>query len=92
MLVTTKYKYADKWSSQDKFTVVFEIANLSEIKFSVYCRQWRFYLEQVKEWREACMNTNDNAKESQTKASKELQEERRAKENWKKSWLEKRRY
>ena len=27
---TTKYKNADKWSSQDKFTVVIETANLSE--------------------------------------------------------------
>lgn len=26
---TTKYKNADKWSSQDKFTVVLETANLS---------------------------------------------------------------
>ena len=36
---TTKYKNADKWSSQDKFTVVLETANLSEIEFSEYCRQ-----------------------------------------------------
>ena len=35
---TTKYKNADKWSSQDKFTVVIETANLSEIEFSEYCR------------------------------------------------------
>ena len=36
---TAKYKNADKWSSQDKFTVVLETANLSEIEFSEYCRQ-----------------------------------------------------
>ena len=77
---TTKYKNADKWSSQDKFIVVLETANLSEIEFSEYCRERGIYPEQVKEWKEACMNANDNSKVSQAKASKELQEERRAKE------------
>lgn len=77
---TTKYKNADKWSSQDKFTVVLETANLSEIEFSEYCRERGIYPEQVKEWKEACMNANDNAKAKQEKVSKELREERRAKE------------
>lgn len=77
---TTKYKNADKWSSQDKFTVVLETANLSEIEFSEYCRERGIYPEQVKEWKEACMNANDNAKARQEKVSKELREERRAKE------------
>ena len=36
---TTKYKNAAKWSSQDKFKVVLETANLSEIDFSEYCRE-----------------------------------------------------
>ena len=49
---TTKYKNADKWSSQDKFTVVLETANLTEIEFSEYCRNKGIYPEQVKEWKE----------------------------------------
>lgn len=77
---TTKYKNADKWSSQDKFTVVIETANLSEIEFSEYCREKGIYPEQVKEWKEACINANDNAREKNTKASKELREERKQKE------------
>lgn len=77
---TTKYKNADKWSSQDKFMVVLETADLSEIEFSEYCREKGIYPEQVKEWKEACMNANDDAKEKNTKASKELREERKAKE------------
>ncbi len=77
---TTKYKNADKWSSQDKFMVVLETANLSEIEFSEYCRAKGIYPEQVKEWKEACMNANDNEKEKNTKVSKELREERKAKE------------
>lgn len=77
---TTKYKNADKWSSQDKFMVVLETANLSEIEFSEYCREKGIYSEQVKEWKEACMNANGDVKENNTKAGKELREERKAKE------------
>lgn len=77
---TTKYKNADKWNSQDKFIVVLETANLSEIEFSAYCREKGIYPEQVKEWKEACINANDDTKERNSKASKELREERRAKE------------
>lgn len=36
LLATTKYKNADRWGSQDKFTVVIETANLSEIEISEY--------------------------------------------------------
>lgn len=64
---TTKYKNADKWSSQDKFMVVLETANLTEIEFSEYCREKGVYPEQVKEWKEACINANDNAREKKHK-------------------------
>jgi len=77
---TTKYKNADKWSSQDKFTVVLETANLSEIEFSEYCREKGIYPEQVKEWRDACINANDSTKEANSKSSKELREERKKNE------------
>lgn len=49
---TIKYMNADKWSSQDKFMVVLETANLTEIEFSEYCREKHIYPEQVKEWKE----------------------------------------
>ena len=77
---TTKYKNADKWSSRDKFTVVLETVNLTEIEFSEYGRNKGIYPEQVKEWKEACMNANNTEKEKNSKAGKELREERRQKE------------
>ena len=77
---TTKYKNADKWSSQDKFMVVLETANLTEIEFSEYCREKGVYPEQVKEWKEACINANDNARKKGTQAGKELRAERKEKE------------
>lgn len=77
---TTKYKNADKWSSQDKFMAVLETANLTEVEFSEYCREKGIYPEQVKEWKEACINANDSVKEKNSKTSRELREERKAKE------------
>ena len=77
---TTKYKQADKWSSQDKFIVVLETSNLNEIEFSEYCRKKGLYPEQVKEWREACMHANGGESEKTSKVSKELREERQKKE------------
>ena len=60
--------------------VVLETANYSEIEFSEYCREKGLYPEQVKEWKDVCMNANDSTKESNAKATKELREERKAKE------------
>ena len=77
---TTKYKNADKWSSRDKFMVVLETANLSEIEFSEYCREKGIYPQQVKEWKDACMNANDNTTEKNAGVSKELREERKERE------------
>ena len=51
--------------------VVLETANLTEIEFSEYCREKGVYPEQVKEWKEACINANDNAREKVTQAGKE---------------------
>ena len=77
---TTKYKTADRWSGQDKFTVVLETANLSEIEFSEYCREKGIYPEQVKEWRDACINANDVKSARNAEAEKELRAERRERE------------
>ena len=58
---------------------VLETANLTEIEFSEYCREKGIYPEQVKEWKEACINANDSVKENNSKTGKELREERKAK-------------
>ena len=58
--------------------MVLEFANLSKIECSEYCHERGIYPEQVKEWKKACMNADDNSKASQAKASKELQEECKA--------------
>lgn len=77
---TTKYKNADKWNTNDKFLVVLETANLSEIEFSEYCRKKGIYPEQVKEWKDACMNANGGTSKKTTEINRELKKEQQAKE------------
>jgi C4-dicarboxylate-specific signal transduction histidine kinase len=60
---------------------VFETANLSEIEFSEYCRKKGIYPEQVKEWKDACMNANGGTTKKTTVISRELKKEQREKEN-----------
>lgn len=86
---TTKYKSADKWSAEDKFMVVLETANLSEIEFSEYCRKKGIYPEQVKEWKEVCMKANGSLSERTSKVSKELKKEQREKEKLQKELVRK---
>ena len=86
--INTLYRWRDQAKHQKglsattkyKFMVVLETANLTEIEFSEYCREKGVYPEQVKEWKEACINANDNAREKGTQAGKELRAERKEKE------------
>ena len=84
-------KSKSNWSSQDKFHVVLETATLSENELAEYCRRKGIYLEEIKAWKEQCLNANtvsmkvdseklkDNLKEEQRK-NKELQRELRRNE------------
>ena len=51
-------KQSKKWSARDKFSIVIEIAALSEIKLAEYCRKKGLYVEQVKSWQDNCLHAN----------------------------------
>jgi len=69
---TTKFKTADKWSTQDKFQIVLETAVLNEIELSEYCRKKGLYPQQVKEWKNACMQANGGVAEEASRLNLEL--------------------
>ena len=48
----------EKWSSQDKFLIVLETSGMSETDLAEYARQKGLYVEQIAEWRDACINAN----------------------------------
>lgn len=61
-----------RWSTQEKFSIVVETAGLSEIELSEYCRVKGLYVEQVAEWRDACLQANGGVAEQASKLQKEL--------------------
>ena len=54
-------KTTEEWSAEAKFAVVVETASLSESALSEYCRSKGLYPEQVKAWRQACVEGNAQA-------------------------------
>ena len=48
-------KTSDNWSAEAKFAVVVETATMNESELSEYCRSKGLYPEQIKEWKQACI-------------------------------------
>jgi transposase len=57
-LNVSKVSSSDKWSSEEKFSVVLETAALSTVELSEYCRAKGLYPEQVNAWKQACIAGN----------------------------------
>jgi len=45
----------EDWSPEAKLAVVVETASMSEAELSAYCREKGLYPEQVRRWKEACL-------------------------------------
>ena len=71
---------SEEWSTQDKFVIVVETASMNESELAEYARKKGLYVEQIKAWRDACMNANGGiAKEAArlNRALRDSQKERR---------------
>ena len=64
----------ERWSTQDKFSIVVETATLSEAELAEYCRKKGLYVEQVQAWRDACMQANGGVAEEAARAQKEVRQ------------------
>ena len=51
-------KPSEQWSTREKFHIVLETATYSEIELGEYCRKKGLYADQVKAWRDNCMQAN----------------------------------
>jgi len=49
----------------DKFLIVIETYSLTEIEFERYCRDKGLYYDEVKKWASVCLNSNNNAVDSE---------------------------
>lgn len=63
---------ADKWSTQDKFLIVVEMVGMSEADLAGYARKKGLYVDQIKGWRDACMNANGGIAKEASRLHKEL--------------------
>ena len=64
----------DNWSAQDKFLIVVETASMNETELAEYARKKGLYVEQIKAWRDACMNANGGVAKEAARLNKELKE------------------
>ena len=64
----------DNWSTQDKFLIVVETASMNETELAEYARNKGLYIEQIKAWRDACMNANGGVAKEAARLNKELKE------------------
>ena len=62
----------ERWSTQDKFSIVVETAPLSEAELAEYCRKKGLYVEQVQAWRDACIQANGGVAQEAARAQKAL--------------------
>lgn len=72
--VPGKEASSDDWSTQDKFLVVVETASLNESELAEYARKKGLYVEQIKAWRDACMNANGGVAKEAARLNRELKE------------------
>ncbi len=64
VLMPDKKSNSQQWSTEARFAVVIETASMSEAELSEYCRQKGLYPEQVTEWKQNCLQANQQAKNS----------------------------
>jgi transposase-like protein len=69
--VPGRSKTSEEWSGEAKLAVVIETAALSEEELSVYCREKGLYVEQVKRWKEACVQGTGQETEQRKETQKQ---------------------
>ena len=69
---------SEKWSTQDKFLIVVETASMNESELASYARTKGLYVEQIRQWRDACMNANGGVAKEAARLNRELKEEQKA--------------
>ena len=65
----------DDWKPEDKFAMVVETLGLAESELAEYCRRKGIFVEQILQWRGACMQATATAPVRDTNCA--LAEERR---------------
>lgn len=62
----------DRWTTQDKFHIVLETAGMNEAELGEYARVKGLYVEQIHQWRDACINANGGTAKEAARLNREL--------------------
>ena len=65
---------SDDWSTQDKFLIVVESAGMNETELAEYARKKGLYVEQIKSWKDACLNANGGVAKEAARLNRELKD------------------
>ena len=65
----------EQWSAEAKVAVVAETLTLSEVELSEYCRQKGLFPEQVKAWKETCLEGHRAVAQRDLAAREETRQE-----------------
>ena len=84
-------KNPEKWSSENKFAIVLEIASLNQAELGEYCRKNGLYPEQVELWKQACIDANMNQKQLTKNEREALKKEQKKTKRLEKELLRKER-
>ena len=79
----------DEWSTQDKFLIVVETASLNEAELAEYARKKGLYVEQIKAWKDACMNANGGIAKEAARLNRELKDSQKERKKLEKELLRK---
>jgi len=67
---------SEQWSAQTKLAIIAETYSMTENELSQYCRAKGLYLEQIKNWRNECMQGFKSSKEQGSEAKKQAKEDK----------------
>lgn len=65
---------SNEWSTQDKFLTVVETAGMNETEIAEYARKKGLYVEEIKAWRDACMNANGGVAKEAAELNRKLKD------------------
>ena len=70
---------ADQWTPDDKFLIVVETAKMNESELAEYVRQKGLFVEQIKAWKDACLQANGGVAKQAAELNKKLKESEKEK-------------
>ena len=74
--VVTGKPIAENWSAEAKLAVVIETATMTESQLNKYCREKGLFKEQIKQWKQDCLNGFQSTETQKKEAKKQAKQDK----------------